>query len=553
MIHFDKIKCLVFSILMIITAQVFGQQALKTLKITKAEVKSTTVPVQCKPGNMIIIINSTVPDLKFESNMLADTEFMVSYNRDANQYYICHEKMKFILTVSCPNAPSKTIDIGELGKPIAYNVVLSVASSKLTIIADPKNAKVVFHDLNDLTKAANEPIVNLIGKFNVTISKPQYKTLDTVLVIPADSEVVYRINLVPLFSMIKLSLTTDGNIPFAKAPVLWLDSAKLQLDAVVTPGMNQRSFLNDVVYGQLYEGNIIPLKEGRYNVRIEADGYIPYKTTVDTKDGSVNYLSVSLEPLYGTLTFVDKKWAEGADVILDGQNLGKMPLGKIKSKVGRHVVSISKPGYSALQDVYTAVVTENKNTDVVLQMDLSRNINFTSDQNETEVFMDGAKIGSTPFSYVMHSGKHSFVMRKNGFATEKFYKAITESTVDGETVNLKPHPVYPLAIRSESDSLLIKLTGLNDLSNIVIDSTVRTPRALMVPYGKYKISLKNNWQTVYRSSLVHAANIGKREKLPNYSWMSFDALALNYTDQNDFEGAIGRADFFHLLDYRLQS
>ena len=72
--------------------QLFGQN-IATMYVEKIDAGSIVFPAECTPEDMVIVINSSIPDLKFESNIVPSDEFYVFRNETENQYFICHEKI----------------------------------------------------------------------------------------------------------------------------------------------------------------------------------------------------------------------------------------------------------------------------------------------------------------------------------------------------------------------------------------------------------------------------------------------------------------------------
>jgi hypothetical protein len=534
-------------------------QNLETMFIEKMDGTSLVFPEECSPEDLVIVINSSLNELKFESNMLPVGAFKVIYNSKDNQYYICHEKIKFKLTVTGPNLQSEDIDIFDIDKPQAYRISANTAKGKVTILTNPRNSTVIFPGLNNLVLSTNQPITNVSGKYRVNIVKAQYKNVDTTIVIPRDAEKTYNIDLIPLFSRIKLDIKTEDNSPLLKAPVLWVDTVKIVLDALVKPGMNQRMFFDDVEFLKFYEGNIVPLAEGKHKIRIEAESYIPYETTIEAKNGKLHTVSANLEPIFGYLTFVDKQFAEGATVYVNNQKVGNVPMFKVKTRVGIHKVKFEKPGYIPLSEEITVTIEENKITDVDVAMQVARKINFQTTPQNAEVLMNGRRIGFTPVTTVINAGSHDILIKKSGFASEKISKLIDEKTPEEENIKLDLRAVNPLSITSEKEGLLVNISGKNENQNIAIEEKYVTPASIPLPYGKYNISLSDGKKIVYKSHINHIQQITQRGKLPNYSRSSFHLLEANinlsqnsnnltsarsFNDIYDFDASFGRIHLF---------
>jgi hypothetical protein len=528
--------------------------------IEEMDASSIVFPAECTPEDLIIVINSSIQDLKFESNMIPSDEFYVIHNESENQYFICHEKIKFKLTVSGSNLQSEDIDIFNIEKSPAYRISANTAKGIVNIITNPRNATVIFPELNNQVLSTNQPITNISGKYRVNIVKAQYKNVDTTIIIPRDAEKTYNIELVPLFSRIKLDLTKDDTTKFLTTPIMWIDSVKLELDVLVKPAMYQRSFYDDVEFNKFYEGNIIPVAEGIHKIKFQADGYVPFEKTIEVKNGKLFNLPIRLESIFGYLTFADKQFAEGATVYVDGQKIGQVPLFKIKTKIGIHKVKFEKPGYVPMSEENEVVVEEKKVTDFDVSMFVARKVSFETNPPYAEIIIDNNRIGFTPISTIINEGTHEILVRKNGFATEKITKIINNNSPDNDIQKIVLRAMYPLSIDSEKKGLQVKITGKDQNQNIVVDQKYVTPASLQLPFGKYRVTLSDEKKRhYYNGTINHKEEIIRRGKLPNYSRSTFHLFearmgfnqnegkfynAKNVNDIDNFEASFGRIQVF---------
>lgn len=552
-----NLKPVLVVIVLFACSQSFGQN-LETMYIENLEPTSFVFPAECTPEDMIIVINSSIPDLRFESNMIPSDELYISHNETENQYIICHEKIKFKLTVSGPNLQSEDIDIFDLDKPLEYRITANMAKGIVNIITNPRNATVIFPELNQ-SHSTNRPITNISGKYKVNIVKAQYRNIDTTIIIPRDAEKTYNIELVPLFSRLKLDLKTDDSTAFLNPPIMWIDSTKLELDALVKPGMNQRSFFDDVEFNRFYEGNIIPVTEGIHKIKLQVDGYIPFEKTIEVKSGKLYNLPVRLESIFGYLTFTDKQFAEGATVYVNSQKIGQVPLFKVKTKIGVHKVKFEKSGYVPMSEENEVVVEEKKVTDFDVSMFVARKVSFETNPPFAEIIMDNNRIGFTPVTTIVNEGTHEILVKKSGFATEKITKVINNSSPDNEVQKIELRAIYPFTIDSEKKGLQVKITGKNQNQNIIIDEKYLTPATIPLPYGKYLLTLTDGKKKYYNGIINHKEEIIRRGKLPNYSRSTFHLLeasmpfnqnqgkfynAKNVNDIDNFEASFGRIQVF---------
>lgn len=520
-------------------------QNMDMLLIEKVTDNSVVIPEQCSPEDLIVVISSSIPDLKFSSNMLSDEDFIVTHLEDLNQYVICHEKTKFILTISGPNFQSEDIKIYDINASHVYRVTANIAKGTVNIVTNPNNATVLIRSLDDAVYPSNQPITNFVGKYKIRVVKADYQPVDTVIIIPRDGVNTYNIKLKPLFSSVKLNLKTYNNTKFETPPIIWIDSIRIDLDKLVNPNANVKSFSsNGVENYSLYENNIIPIPEGNHKVRIECENYNPYDSYIYTKKGKTYDLDVTLKPVFGYLTVIDELNSEGAKVYLDDQLFGNIPIFKKKVRVGKNRIKVEKPGYIAEKKEYIVNIVKDTNTDLYINMEVSRKITFVSKPNNSQVFINDERIGFTPVSYLLAAGYHNILIKKSGYSSQKLTLHIDErSDITDDTISINLLPNYPLFIKSEEDGANISLNPL-DHSNLVFTIDSKTPGEILMPYGKYELTLSDEKGTTFKGVINHNEKRKRNIIIPSYSKASFTALTGDFINTDNYEASFGRSLMF---------
>ncbi len=519
-------------------------QNMEMLLIEPVYDNSVVVPEQCSPEDLIIVISSSISDLKFESSWLMDEDFIVTHLAELNQYIICHEKTKFILSISGSNFQSEDIKIYDMTASHIYRVTVNIAKGTVNIITNPNNATILFRSLNNASFSSSEPITNITGKYEIDIVKAKYQTLDTIITIPRDEVNTYNFNLIPEFTPVKLDLKTYNNTKFETPPIIWIDSIRINLDALVKPGVNVKSFYNGVQFYSLYEDNIIPIPEGNHKIRIECENYNPYDSYIFCERGKTHNLDVVLEPVFGYLTVIDELNSEGAIVYLNDQLIDSIPIFKRKIRVGESKIRVEKPGYIAEKSDYLVNVVEGENTDLYINMEVSRQVIFISKPHKAEVYINDELLGFTPFTTLLPSGYHNILIKKSGYTSQKFIKHIDErSEIQIDTIRTNLLVNYPLNIVSEEKGLNIKLDPLeHDNLEFQIDS--KTPNEILIPYGQYELTLSDDKNTKFRGIINHDEKRKKDIIIPSYSKTSFYAITADFVNINNYEVSIGRAAMF---------
>jgi hypothetical protein len=516
-------------------------QSVEIMTVEHLKDYSIIIPAQCSPEDLIIVINSSIKNLKFESNLLPDDEFTVIYMEDANQYIVCHEKIRFKLTVSGPNLQSYDIDVFDLNMIHAYRITSNVLRGTILVNTNPGNAIVFFPTLN-IPAVSGKHITNNSGRYRINILKDGYKTIDTLVLIPSLDTAVYSFNLDPVFSQIKIDITTEDNAKFENAPIMWIDDKRISLDALLRPERLKR-FFDGVEMFNLYEGNIIPLPAGNHKIRIESDNYISFETFIYTEDGRTSSLPVLLELVYGFITFIDDENALESKVFINDQPVGEVPIFKARARVGNNTVRFEKTGFMTEEPHYTVYVAENTNTDYRVSMKVSRRISIISEPPAAEIWLNGSRIGFTPHTTSMPAGKHLIQIKRSNYATERIELDINIRYKEEDTIVFQLHGNAPLELASEAAGLNLFLTGLGDLKNIELAGNYKTPAELRIPYGKYQVRTQRGETVTYRGTYLHH-NKKARQVLPSYSKTSFATLTADYVSLDNIEASFGRIHIF---------
>ncbi len=528
-------------IIMVLTNAVMAQN-LESLEVERLYDQNIVIPAQCSPDDMIILISSSIEGLMFESNQLPDTAFLVIHNEENNQYIICHERIRFKLTVSGPNLQAEDIDVFDISENHFYRLTSNIYRGTVILKTDPPNATVVFSSLGNMEVSSETPITNNTGRYPITIMKEHYASIDTVIRITRDTT-TYNFKLTPELAMLKLGITTEDNAAFARAPVLWIDDRRIAMDAFMRPSAARR-FYDGVREFQLHEDNIIPLPQGNYNIKVEADNYLRYETSLFAQKGRVTDLQIMMELIFGYITFLDSTNATGANVYLNEQMIGELPIHMAKARVGDNTVRFTKPGYMTEKSGYTVSVLENINTDMWVTMRVARTISIFSEPSASEILLNNQRIGFTPFTTDIPSGNHRLLVRKVGYSPQTIDLIESFDARPMDTIFFSLYKDQPMVLRSEPLNHFVWLYGLDSLEHIEISNPFTTDQNIQLPYGRYKIKATDHAKkTTYSGLLRHEPN-RKVPKMPGYSKSSFITLTADYADEKNIEASLGRIHIF---------
>ena len=141
-----------------------------------------------------------------------------------------------------------------------------------------------------------------------------------------------------------------------------------------------------------------PVGAGERTVRVEANGYLPFETTVEARKGDTAIVDAILKPSPdATSEILIETNPPGAEVYVDGsEDLEGVTPVTLSQKLGDHTIRLKRTSYA---DTVLAVRATRPGKAETLKVDLTPTIAslyVNSDPPGALVFLDGARIGPTP-------------------------------------------------------------------------------------------------------------------------------------------------------------
>ena len=181
---------------------------------------------------------------------------------------------------------------------------------------------------------------------------------------------------------------------------------------------------------------------GPHLVRLELDGYEPYEVVKTVSEGASELVYHKFKPIPTTGQIDFASTPTGADIILDGRNVGKTPYTLRDVEPGEYTVIIRHRGYNdwtGRVNVEVGKLSEVK-ADLVLA---DTTISVTTVPAGFELYIDGVDVGTTPYSGTISQGRHDIRIEKLGFRT------IEETLIigyEGAVLTYVPETTIPEAI-----------------------------------------------------------------------------------------------------------
>ncbi|WP_320170686.1 PEGA domain-containing protein [Maridesulfovibrio sp.] len=144
---------------------------------------------------------------------------------------------------------------------------------------------------------------------------------------------------------------------------------------------------------------------GTRKIRVVRDRYEPFEENVYVDRGKTKNMNVSLVPLFGDLEVTSEP--AGATVLINGESVGNTPLSLPEFEYGDYRLKLVLDRYLPVTREFTLPKGGKINISESLVSEFG-NIEIASEPAGASVFLDGKKIGVTPYTASdVKRGKHS--------------------------------------------------------------------------------------------------------------------------------------------------
>ncbi len=160
------------------------------------------------------------------------------------------------------------------------------------------------------------------------------------------------------------------------------------------------------------------LRPGEYTVVAEKAGYHTLEQTVVVRDVDSETFELTLQRLPGSL-FVTTGDVTGAQVMIDGEEVGLTPLSGVEVREGRHQLRVTAQRYLPWSD---DVTLEGGGVERHLAIELApawANISLDSEPPGAVLFVDGEEVGPAPLTFSLGAGSRQLELRLSGRKTWK--------------------------------------------------------------------------------------------------------------------------------------
>jgi formylglycine-generating enzyme required for sulfatase activity len=168
------------------------------------------------------------------------------------------------------------------------------------------------------------------------------------------------------------------------------------------------------------------LNEGVYTIEARKPKHTTDLQKIQIETGAIKNLALSPCPQLGILE-IDSSPID-AVITLDGINKGTTPTTLRNLLVGDYKISLSLPNYATISKTIT--ITEGQTTKVNETLANGRPVTITSKPTVATLYIDGNKIGTTPYNGNLTFGNHTLRIENDG---KKAEKSVSITQTGGET------------------------------------------------------------------------------------------------------------------------
>jgi len=258
---------------------------------------------------------------------------------------------------------------------------------------------------------------------------------------------------------------------------------------------------------------------GKLDIELHSSGYEGWKSVVEVSLESPVVLNVDLASVVGSLAILSMPM--GADVYLDGENIGQTPIIQEGVKKGNHKIELKhKDCVPWTTKITLQAVQENE-----LSADLKTvygNLNISSNPSGAKIFLDGKKAGQTPYRLKnIPKGQHKLELKLEGF--DKWKKNVNivsgkEQKVEGKLVN----SYGSIEVNTTPSGAVVLLNG---------KEFGRTPLSRKkIQKGRYHLELKLQGHDTWRSEIQIIE--GRKKRLEQELVSLYGSLKITTTPTN---------------------
>jgi hypothetical protein len=221
------------------------------------------------------------------------------------------------------------------------------------------------------------------------------------------------------------------------------------------------------------------ISSGTHELKIRKTLYHEHTETIIIEDGDEKSFPVNLDPAYGELRITSDP--SGAEVFIEGRNVGKTPYVNLRQPSGSYNVRLSSDLYSDAHD--QVLVSDGQKTEKFIP--LSKNFGtLTINAGGADIYVNGEKAGSDAYTANLPPGQYTVAAKRALHKDDE--REVFVLLGQTETVALSPQP------RQGAVSIVTQPFEARG-ADIFVNNRRRsetTPAVIPLLIGNYEITVK---------------------------------------------------------------
>jgi len=406
---------------------------MKTYNMVLMSAKATTIIEESLTHNYLVI--NVEPK---DARVFIDEEFVENKNGAVSKFLSVGVEHSLRIVKNLYH-PLDTMVMTNADSTVTINKKLKPAFGYIEVNSLPESGAKVIIDDNEVGITPYKSGQMASGEYNVQVVKAMYKQSSKIVRVIDGNTTEVSLAMQPNFA--EITLTTDSE------SAIYLDE-KMVGKGKWTGRVQAGSHIVEVKKENHRDVKRTIIVEASKNDNIVIDNPIPIC-------GSLNITS---EPLDAT-------------IYLDNKEVGKTPKILTQVLIGSHTIRIEKSGYSSFAKEIN--VKEGVMSEVEGKLSNQKIITIGTGKDGDVVYIDGEKVGVTPYNAKFDFGEHTVKAERNGIsATELIF------------VNSSSNPVLRLNIGGR-----IKVSTEPNSAKIFVGNKLygTSPQSLDVPIGNYVV------------------------------------------------------------------
>ena len=220
-------------------------------------------------------------------------------------------------------------------------------------------------------------------------------------------------------------------------------------------------------------------------------------------------------PIYGKLNITSVPG--DADIYLDGQKVGTTPMMLPKCLIGQHTVRISKAGHSDFTKTIT--LAEGATEEISARLESGKPVVISAHEG-ADIYVDGAKVGTTRFEGALAFGSHTAYAMLDGKKSGE--KTINVSMQGGDVpaMTLAFHESKTFTVNGVSFEMVFVEGGTFQMGSNDGESDEQPVHQVTLSnyhIGKTEVT-QELWQAVMGSNPSYSGFKGAKNPVNNVSW-----------------------------------